>query len=153
VKPRCPRPELLQTAAVAAHVQDCPDCTRRLEELRAAAAALAELGRAERAATPPLAWAALQARLEQPRRVERLPLVAAAAWRGAAELLRPAAATGALAVLAGLAAGTGIAVATGRAARDAEAADTYTVSSLLDDSEAGLAADYLADADSSGAQP
>jgi hypothetical protein len=108
-------------------------------------AALAALGRADRASAPPPAWNAFTRELDRPGLAARVPLRLATVLRPLAEFGRPAVAGTLVATLAGVALGTWLAVAFDRGPTAAALASTeYTGSTLLDGDDPGLDA-YLAD--------
>ena len=126
------------------HVQVCGPCSMALEDLARAASAVSAMGRADRLeAGSTMLWSAVQARIRRPTLAQRLPLRLATTWRLVAALAHPPVVTSFAAVLAGLVLGTWMALVAQPKSNEAQAGETYTASSLVEDSEAGLAGDYL----------
>lgn len=112
-------------------------------------AALAALGRADRASAPPPAWNVFVRQIDRPTLAARLPLGLTAVLRPMAEFGRPAVAGTLAATLAGVALGTWLAVAFDRTPTATALASTdYTGSTLLDGDDPGLDA-YLMEGTSS----
>lgn len=155
---KCPSHEVLlaaaeerltpgETAVWREHLESCPECVRALADLGVVCRALAELGSAERHAAPASLWTRVEARLDRPPLVARLPLGLAAACRQAGDLLQPAVAGTATAALAGLVLGTYLAIDMQRGTSSAVASQPFEVSTLLGESASGLAGSYLAAAE------
>jgi hypothetical protein len=147
------RASLPEIAAWREHLESCPECLRALDDLRSLGLSLAELGRAERQAAPASLWTRVEARLDRPPLVARLPLGLAAACRQAGDFLRPAVAGTATAALAGLVLGTYLAIDWQRGTPIAAASDPFEVSTLLGESASGLAGSYLAAAEDDDVNP
>jgi len=126
------------------HVAGCARCTAELQSIENTGLALNALHAAElNAARPRSSWADVAAVAERPPFLMRLPAALTDVVRTSRTLAQPAIAGALAAVVLGLSLGTWLALATQRSTATAEAADTYSASSLLDSPSSGIADVYL----------
>jgi anti-sigma factor RsiW len=136
---------------VSRHLVECSRCTAELESIESTRLVLSALHAAElNAAQPRTSWADVAATAERPPFLMRLPAALTDAVRTSRTLAQPAIAGALAAVVLGLSLGTWLALATQRSTATAEAADTYSASSLLDSPSSGIADVYF---DSQDATP
>lgn len=134
------------------HVAQCPRCTAELQSIDNTRLALSALHAAElRAARPQTTWAQVAAAAERPPFLLRLPVALTDAVRTSRALAQPAIAGALGAVVLGLSVGTWLALTTQRSTAAAEAAETYSASSLLDSPSSSIADVYFDSADATPA--
>lgn len=133
------------------HVAGCPRCTAEKQAIERTELALGALHAAElRAARTPDRWAAIAAAAARPPLLLRLPPALTDAVRTSRTLAQPAIAGTFAAVILGLSMGTWLALSTQHAPATAEAAETYSASSLLASPSSGIAEDYFDAANRAG---